>query len=560
MTDMKSYQIKTWIVFILIAFVMAGCAVYKKRKLPEPTLPPSPPGLKATTVTTTPTKKPTRIAPSYVPTDFALTSVQVKPYGVVLAWQNGAPPFQPQVKTAVNGAWINYGPITSHRSITNPPPVGSVAFFRVQSLSTPAPGTLVWLRSTPSANAAVVNKLKVDHLGNVVAVGSFYGTVNFGGVTLVSAGAADTFVAKYNAQGALQWANRVGGNFDDFGKSVAVDTQGNIVAAGEFFSASLNIGATNQSAQNDIYAVKFTPSGQQLWSRAWGSVATDFATDVGVDSGGNAFIASRSGGTVNFGSGISIIGFGGTDIAIAKLSSASGATLWARLRGGGSHDSAWALAVDAAGDVVVSGDGGGDFGNGMNVPNGFFVAKYANSDGGHRWHRTTVGGTGYGVTTTATGNVIATGSCSGATDFGGGPIAPGSPGKLFLTAWNLSGNFLWSAGFGGSPDRGLAVDWDSDVLVLTGQVNSSVNFGGGNSFGGANCFVATFTASGLTPPVWRWDKRAQGGGSGGNGVAIDTFGHVVNGGFVSGTADFGDGNIVVGQGSVGAAFLVQYVK
>jgi hypothetical protein len=44
----------------------------------------------------------------------------------------------------------------------------------------------------------------VDAVGNVVVVGWFEGTVNFGGGNLVSAGGDDIFMAKYNANGIHQ--------------------------------------------------------------------------------------------------------------------------------------------------------------------------------------------------------------------------------------------------------------------------------------------------------------------------------------------------------------------
>ena len=50
----------------------------------------------------------------------------------------------------------------------------------------------------------------LDGSGNVVIVGQFQNTVDFGGGALTSAGDRDIFVAKYSPSGAYLWARRYG--------------------------------------------------------------------------------------------------------------------------------------------------------------------------------------------------------------------------------------------------------------------------------------------------------------------------------------------------------------
>src|SRR5207249_5464457 len=201
----------------------------------------------------------------------------------------------------------------------------------------------------------------------------------------------------------------------------------------------------NYAGNADIFVAKFSPSGQHIWSKCFGSAATDSGSGVGVDGSDNIFVAAKCGTLVNFGNGITLTGYGIYDIALVKFSGATGATLWAKLYGGAYEDYACGLAVDRSGDVAVTGKfGGGDLGGGQ-VPAGLYVAKYSGADGSYRWAKVmSVNGTGFGITTDpTTGNVIATGNCAGSADFGGGPVDAASSYCTFLSAFDASGKYLW---------------------------------------------------------------------------------------------------------------------
>jgi hypothetical protein len=98
------------------------------------------------------------------------------------------------------------------------------------------------------------------------------------------------------------------------------------------------------------------------------------------------------------------------------------------------------VAVDANGDVVVTGVffDTVDFGGGplTSAGNGdIFVAKYSASDGSHLWSRR-FGGTsfeeGSGVAVDANGDVVVTGRFHGTVDFGGGPLTSAGIADIFL--------------------------------------------------------------------------------------------------------------------------------
>jgi hypothetical protein len=80
-----------------------------------------------------------------------------------------------------------------------------------------------------------------DALGNVFATGEFWGTVDFGGGPLTSAGGWDVVVAKLDAAGNHLWSKRFGDGGFQFSEGVAVDGFDNVIITGTF-SNSVNFG------------------------------------------------------------------------------------------------------------------------------------------------------------------------------------------------------------------------------------------------------------------------------------------------------------------------------
>jgi len=76
-----------------------------------------------------------------------------------------------------------------------------------------------------SGNVVVVGRFQNNFDGSAI---------NFGGSSLKSAGGSDVFVAKYSAAGVLQWVKRFGGTSDDIAYGVVVGASGNVVIVGQF--------------------------------------------------------------------------------------------------------------------------------------------------------------------------------------------------------------------------------------------------------------------------------------------------------------------------------------
>ena len=106
----------------------------------------------------------------------------------------------------------------------------------------------------------------------------------------------------------------------------------------------------------------------------------------------------------------------------------------------------------------------------------------------------------YGLAVDASGDVIVTGRFKSTVDFGGGPLTSAGSFDVFLAKFDPSGGHVWSQRFGDSGDQAAYVvtaDASANVIV-TGRFQSTVDFGGGvlTCAGYDDMFVANFDPSG----------------------------------------------------------------
>ncbi|HET6349063.1 MAG TPA: FlgD immunoglobulin-like domain containing protein, partial [Candidatus Krumholzibacteria bacterium] len=411
-----------------------------------------------------------------------------------------------------------------------------------------------WSRSyggTGAVNADEGHGVAVDATRNVIIVGQFDGTANFGGSDLTGS-AIDIFVAKYSPTGVPLWSKKFGSaSGADIANGVATDAWGNIFVVGSF-TGTVDFGngvGLVSAGGTDVFLAKYAPNGATLWSRRMGDVTSDVGYAVAVEpSTGSPVITGYYIGAPNFGGG-ALGSFGSLDLFIAKYDGSSGAHLWSKGIGGTGVDIGNAVAVDASGNVVVTGyfNNSANFGGGALVSAGgddVFLARY-NSGGTHLWSQrfgSTGSDQGYGVGTDADGNVVMAGIFNNTVDFGGGGLVSAGFADIFLAKYDALGTHQWSQRFGASGGEncfGLAVSGSGDVAI-TGAFNANIDFGGGFLFttGIADAFLAKFNASG----VHQWSRKMGGiSNDDGRGVAIDALGNVVGVGRFNLSAEFGGG-------------------
>jgi hypothetical protein len=416
-------------------------------------------------------------------------------------------------------------------------------------------GKPLWAERFGASGNQAVFGVATDGQGDVIIVGKFAGTVDFGGGVLASAGGQDVFVAKLDANGNHIWSKSFGDPSDQVGASVAVDSGGNVVLTG-YFAGTVDFGGGPlvSAGGQDIFVVKLDAGGGHVWSKRFGDASNQYGTHVAMSGTGDVLLVGSMGGAADFGGG-PLASAGGQDIFVAKLD-ANGDHVWSERFGDSSDQYSTSVAVDGGGSLVLTGyfAGAVSFGGGPLASAGgqdIFVAKL-DANGGHVWSKRFGDASdqyGASIAVDSGGNVFLTGDFPGTVDFGGGPLVSAGGQDIFVAKLDANGDHVWSKRFGDISNQGgasVAVDNGGNV-VLTGYVQGPADFGGGPlpSAGGDDLFVAKFDANGAHV----WSKRfGDASDQEGTGIATDGEGDVVVVGNVRGQVDFGSGALPDGGG------------
>ncbi|UCF06867.1 MAG: hypothetical protein JSV33_07555, partial [bacterium] len=123
-----------------------------------------------------------------------------------------------------------------------------------------ADGNHLWSKRFGDTSQQQGHSVACDGSGNVVVTGHFVGSVDFGGRALMSAGGADIFLARFDADGTHLWSKRYGDASTQVGYGVACDGSGNVVVTGNF-EGNVNFGGGPLTSAGgwDIFLAQFEP-------------------------------------------------------------------------------------------------------------------------------------------------------------------------------------------------------------------------------------------------------------------------------------------------------------
>ncbi len=300
------------------------------------------------------------------------------------------------------------------------------------------------------------------------------------------------------------------------------------------------------------------------WAKQFKGVNNEVGTSVTFDANGNVYTVGYFDGTTDFDPSTGTTSFTSTmwdDVFVTKLD-ASGNLVWAKQFAGNNDDYGQSIAVDASGNVYVTGffNGTVDFDPGTGVSNlttlgnnDIFVVKLTPT-GALSWVKQ-IGGTlkdeSYTLKIDANLNVIITGTFAGTADFDPGAstanlVSVGSQ-DIFILKLNSYGNYVWAKSIGSvnyDGGIGVAVD-DVNNIYCTGSYSGVADFDPSSTNnisltpnGQKDVFIIKLDALGN----YTWAKSFGGANDDeGNAITVDALGNVITTGYINGTVDMDPG-------------------
>ncbi|MET0648817.1 MAG: SBBP repeat-containing protein [Pyrinomonadaceae bacterium] len=414
-------------------------------------------------------------------------------------------------------------------------------------------------------------RIAVDSAGNAYVTGTTFSTdfpTTVGAFDTTIGGGRDVFVLKLNSTGSgLIYSTYLGGNSIDQALGIAVDPAGNAYVTGQTqsldFPTTPGAFDTTSFAANDLscFVTKLNANGSNILYSTWlkgphhSSAGLSRGTDIAVDSSGNAYVVgvSASSDFPTTAGAFARTNAGSLDLFVTKLNPNGSSLVYSTLFGGANNDNSSRMALDAAGNAIVTGFTESDI---PTTPGAFdttysggafdgFVTKF-NADGSGLLYSTFLGGSGVDsgsdIAVDAEGNAYVTG-ITRSTDF---PTTCGASfdttlsglEDAFVSKLNPTGTALvYSTYLGGSgvsnsgtsdAGGGIAVDSDgnayvtgittsSDFPVTSGALDTTFN-------GGSDAFVTKLNSPGTALIL----STFLGGASdeSGTGIALDAAGDI----------------------------------
>ena len=169
-------------------------------------------------------------------------------------------------------------------------------------------GVHIWSNNFGGDNPETASSIAVDPGTDEIVVTGYSSskTIDLGGSILDSYGNGnnDIFIAKYAPNGTHRWSKIIGGIGGDYGKSVAIDDNGDVVLGG-YFEGSVDFGGGSLTSAGsfDIYLVKYSAAGQHIWSQRQGGTVTDLLNNIAISPIGEISVVGQYNGVTDLGGG-----------------------------------------------------------------------------------------------------------------------------------------------------------------------------------------------------------------------------------------------------------------
>ncbi len=232
-----------------------------------------------------------------------------------------------------------------------------------------------------------------DSSGNIYMAGSSDG--DWGTPTRAYSGAYDAYIAKLDPNGNLVWNTFMGSAWDDYAYGLAVDGNGNVYVTGEAggdWSCAPTPCTVSPYNDVDSFVARLDTDGTLVWITFSGGTGAENGSAIALDAAGNVYVSGSS--TATWGLPKSAYA-GGTSDAFAAAYDLNGGSIWNTFLGGTGSDFGAGIAVDGNGDTFVSGFSDGSWGSPVQAHAGLDDGFAARLDSlGNRAWNTFLGGAG----------------------------------------------------------------------------------------------------------------------------------------------------------------------
>ena len=370
---------------------------------------------------------------------------------------------------------IDFDPGTNITSLT------SINHFDYFITKMDSSGNLIWVKQFGSwyEYSGSVPGINIDNLGNVFAVGSYTGSVDFDpgiGVSILTTSGIpinieDLFILKLDNLGNFVWVSTIVSASNSSGNrlfSMAVDNFGGVYVTGDFsntvdFDSGPGVSIL-QGNPSSAFICKFNSSGNFLWAKrignyGSGNYCSTTGTSVLCDQTGNTYVSGHCNGPIAYNSGS----------IITPICNGGGFIL--KIDNNGNYVSSILLAgykpqytlMDASGNFFIFT---------YSYVNVFYAIKM-DASGSILWAKTyEYPIESHNAALSQSGNLLLSGLFSGTADFDPGigitNLSCTSPNSAssFMVKINSSGNFLWAKKIGGK-EYGI-----SNSLVVDASENT----------------------------------------------------------------------------------------
>jgi hypothetical protein len=201
-------------------------------------------------------------------------------------------------------------------------------------------------------DSVTAEAVAIDGSNDVIVVGDFTGSVDFGGQTLTTAPqTGDAFVAEYASTGDLVWVDDllalIGGAGLEL-DAIAVGADGKLIAGG-LFEGTVELSGQSYTASTTFqgFVAAFDPTGTVAWGQ--GFSAQSIAQSLAVDPNGDVLVAGNFNEPTSFG-GATLDPAGTSSTYLARYRGSDGLYLSSDVVDGGANAQ---VVVDSTGRVAV---------------------------------------------------------------------------------------------------------------------------------------------------------------------------------------------------------------